>query len=119
VSSNSECLVFRTPPGEGGEWFYLLEDSDAPKNSWDWREYATCYGPFSSEAAARDHLDIHQNPGGTTRIRFGEPSPNQRGSLVDGVMTWSHPIAEMDDEMRRHAADAREHRRTGDSWNWR
>jgi hypothetical protein len=50
---------------EPGRWFYVLEDWDAPKMAWDWREYATAYGPFPSYEAADDHLRRnHANPGG-------------------------------------------------------
>jgi hypothetical protein len=63
VSTNSECEILRLR--DTGEWFYVLEHMDAPKNSWDWREYATAYGPFVSEEQAEDHLDrYHANPGG-------------------------------------------------------
>lgn len=61
MSTNSECrfLVYQN------QWYYLLEDSCAPKNSWDWREYAKAYGPFASMGLADKHLsDNHANPGG-------------------------------------------------------
>jgi len=48
------------------QWYYLLEDSNAPVMSWDWREHATAYGPFASEDKAAKHLrDNHANPGGS------------------------------------------------------
>ena len=47
------------------EWFYILEDWDAPKQSWDWREFATAYGPFPDLEQAKKHLRENQtNPGG-------------------------------------------------------
>ena len=50
---------------EVGKWYYLLEDSNSPKGAWDWREYATAYGPFGDlKAAQRDLFDEHANPGG-------------------------------------------------------
>lgn len=52
MSQNRE-LEFIEP--EPGKWYYLLEDYFAPKNSWDWREHARCYGPFPSQAAAEYH----------------------------------------------------------------
>jgi len=62
MSTNSECLFFKW---DSGMWYYLLEDSHAPKNSWDWREYAQCYGPFQDQEEADTHLGInHANPGG-------------------------------------------------------
>ena len=50
-------------------WYYVLEDWGSPKGAWDWREYATAYGPFGSFEEARSHLDRnHANPGGYCRI---------------------------------------------------
>jgi hypothetical protein len=55
-------------------WFYVLEDRGAPNGAWDWRDYATAYGPFPTQAAALKHLhDHHSNPGGysvVTHDRF-------------------------------------------------
>lgn len=62
MSTNSNCQFIQTEPEK---WFYVLEHSHAPKNSWDWREHASCYGPFESEEKADEHLrDNHANPGG-------------------------------------------------------
>lgn len=64
MSTNSNCDIVEESPGR---WFYILEDYDAPKNAWDWREYASAYGPFQSDEAAEKHLyDNHANPGGTS-----------------------------------------------------
>jgi hypothetical protein len=63
MSTNSECHFIEW--GEGS-WYYILENYYAPKNAWDWREHASCYGPFSSEEVADDHLrNNHANPGGS------------------------------------------------------
>lgn len=63
MSTNSNCLFVQTKPNE---WFYVLEDRNAPKNTCDWREFATGYGPFETEEAADEHLrDNHPNPGGS------------------------------------------------------
>lgn len=62
MSTNSECSFIQW---DEGEWYYILEHRNAPKNAWDWREYATAYGPFKSEEKAQQHLhDHHANPGG-------------------------------------------------------
>lgn len=46
-------------------WYYILEHGNAPKNAWDWHEYASAYGPFTSEEQAVTHLqNNHANPGG-------------------------------------------------------
>lgn len=61
MSTNNECMVVEYKPGQ---WYYVLEHYNAPKNSWDWREHASAYGSFSSEEAALRHLaKNHANPG--------------------------------------------------------
>lgn len=63
MSTNSECAFIEVAKGK---WYYLLEDYDAPKNAWDWRDHASAYGPFATEEAADQHLrDNHANPGGS------------------------------------------------------
>ncbi len=63
MSTNSECHFIQV---RQDQWFYILEHRNAPKNSWDWREHATGYGPFQSEDQADDHLRrYHANPGGS------------------------------------------------------
>lgn len=70
MSTNSECLFIQIKPDQ---WFYVLEDYNAPKNAWDWREHATAYGPFPTEAAADEHLcDNHANPGGSSTDELPE-----------------------------------------------
>lgn len=62
MSTGLECAFYRTPDDQ---WYYALEDWDAPRNAFDWHDYATFYGPFQSEEAADTHLsDNHANPGG-------------------------------------------------------
>lgn len=62
MSTNSNCSFLEV---KKGEWYYILEDFNAPKNAWDWREYATAYGPFRDFDTAHQHLhDHHANPGG-------------------------------------------------------
>jgi hypothetical protein len=64
-----------------GTWYYLLEDWGSPKGGWDWREYATMYGPFPSEERADDHLRRHHaNPGSSSAYRRG-------GYKEDAVLT--------------------------------
>lgn len=63
MSTNSECLIVQV---KADQWFYVLEDRSAPKNAWDWREFASAYGPFPTEDAANEHLrKNHANPGGS------------------------------------------------------
>ena len=61
MSTGLECLFFNAD----GKHYYLLQDGGCPVSAWDWREYATCYGPFEDQEEARQHLsDFHANPGG-------------------------------------------------------
>jgi hypothetical protein len=63
MSTGLECEFFQWE--EENNWYYLLEQSSAPKCSWDWHEYADAYGPFKSFELAKAHLDNnHANPGG-------------------------------------------------------
>lgn len=62
MSTGCNCLFVQV---EAEKWYYVLEHGSAPKNAWDWREYSTAYGPFSTEEVAHQHLhDNHANPGG-------------------------------------------------------
>lgn len=66
MSTNSECAFVEAEPGK---WYYALEDGDAPRNAWDWKEHASAYGPFDSFDEAHRHLgDNHANPGGYSMI---------------------------------------------------
>ena len=68
MSTNSNCLFIEYSPGQ---WYYILENYNAPKNAWDWREYATAYGPFPSEEEADEHLSRHHaNPGGSNTAEY-------------------------------------------------
>ncbi|MEW1734358.1 hypothetical protein AB0346_00195 [Nocardia beijingensis] len=64
ASTGLACEFIEVEPGR---WYYLLEEWDTPVGAFDWRQHATAYGPFASEAAADAHLTIHHaNPGGMT-----------------------------------------------------
>lgn len=70
MSTGCNCLFIEVAEKE---WYYILEDTYAPKNSWDWREHANAYGPFTSEGRARDHLfNNHANPGGSMTESYTE-----------------------------------------------
>jgi hypothetical protein len=63
-----ECVFLESTPGE---WFYILERTSAPKDAYDWRDYADAYGPFRTKTAARHHLHSHHsNPGGATNVPY-------------------------------------------------
>ncbi len=63
MSTGLECEFVKV----NGEYFLVLEEGTAPKQVWDWREFAKAYGPFRSELQARDFLCAHfANPGGYT-----------------------------------------------------
>jgi hypothetical protein len=70
VSTGLNCEFIEPVPGD---WYYILEDYFAPKNSWNWLEYATAYGPFNSQEDAAEHLrEHHANPGGSWTIPHSE-----------------------------------------------
>lgn len=70
MSSGLNCELIEAKPGE---WYYLLEDRDAPKQTADWHEFATGYGPFATDEIAHAHLRAyHANPGGHTRYAYEE-----------------------------------------------
>lgn len=70
MSASRECLIFSYQHA----WYYLLEDDNAPRSAWEWREYATPYGPFGSEPLARQHLIAHHpNPGSEERTICADP----------------------------------------------
>lgn len=73
MSTNSECLVVEKEPGQ---WFYVLERSNAPKNAFDWLDYADTTGPFKTEDEAVDHLlKFNANPGGLQTKPFDAARP--------------------------------------------
>lgn len=70
MSTGLNCEIVEVKPGE---WYYLLEDGSAPKQTWDWREFATGYGPFATDEIAHAHLRAyHANPGGHMRLPYEE-----------------------------------------------
>lgn len=94
MSTGLECLFFKIT--ETGEWFYALEDWKTPKGAFDWRVYATGYGPFETEVAARQHLhDHHPNPGGSMM--------DEAASLSDLVLTGLVTQARADRAQQRQA----------------
>ena len=48
MSTGYECLIVEAKPKK---WYYILQNGSCPVGAWDWREYSTTYGPFSSELA--------------------------------------------------------------------
>jgi hypothetical protein len=86
MSTNNNCMMVEESPGK---WFYLLENYNAPKNAWDWRQHAVAYGPFASMESADAHLsDNHANPGGfsvITHDRF------KRDEVIDALLLAAPP----------------------------
>ena len=77
MSTGLECVF--TEPVQG-EWFYIMQNWDCPVGAWDWREYATAYGPFATEDEAIAHLQAcHANPGGWWS------EPYVEGKAIDDV----------------------------------
>ena len=68
MSTGLECDFIEYEPGK---WYYILQNGSCPRDAWDWREYATAYGPFGSEDAALGHLSRnHANPGGFSSTNY-------------------------------------------------
>jgi len=62
MSTGLECQIVEHAPQH---WYYVLQNWNCPVGAWDWREYATAYGPFASQDEAITHLSRnHANPGG-------------------------------------------------------
>ena len=97
MSTGLECLFFKIV--ETGEWFYVLEDWNAPKGAFDWRAYATGYGPFDTEEVARLHLrDHHPNPGGS--------GVDPDASLTDEVLVGLVKQARAERDRKQHALES-------------
>lgn len=72
------------------EWYYLLENGSAPRNAFNWRDYATAYGPFTSYEEADEHLRRnHANPGGASIDR--EADPRRDATLARLIQNATHP----------------------------
>lgn len=97
MSTGCECRFYEVEPSV---WYYVLEDYNAPKNAWDWREFACAYGPFNSKDEAYEHLrDHHANPGGSC--------------------TTPHEHYKSDEVMEKLIADApRNMARFSRAWRW-
>lgn len=83
MSTGLECCLVEWKPGE---WYYVLEQGTAPKEAWDWREYADAFGPYPSMEKANEGLrDNHANPGGYS---IKEYSPKlEKDEVLAGLIT--------------------------------
>lgn len=80
MSTGLNCQIIEPFPGT---WYYVLEDSFAPNDAWDWREYATATGPFPTQKHALDYLASHEsNPGGHCVIPNGDFKMNGYEALL-------------------------------------
>jgi hypothetical protein len=71
------CEFFEYQPGS---WYYIVENTNSPKNCWDWTEpeYSEVCGPFRSQDEAHTHLhENHANPGGYYNYPHEEVKENQ------------------------------------------
>lgn len=79
MSTGLECEIIHY---DKGEWYVILQNGDCPVRCWDWREYATAYGPFPTGEKAREHLrDNHANPGGHS-MDGDTPDPGYKNNPV-------------------------------------
>ena len=91
MSTNLNCIfVERTE----GEWFYVLENQNAPKNVFDWMKHATAYGPFADFDSSYSHLDRnHANHGGFTRYALGDRKRERLDLDEDSVLSGLFALA--------------------------
>lgn len=82
MSTGLECTLVEDRPGE---WFYVLQNPNCPRNCWDWREEGPFVdGPFSSlEAACKAAERRHGNPGGWWEVPL---APGRDHAPHDAVM---------------------------------
>lgn len=64
MKAELECLLLERSKDI---WYCILECRDAPMGSYDWLNYATAHGPFTSEKLAREH--VNNSP-----LKFMKPS---------------------------------------------
>jgi hypothetical protein len=89
MSTGLNCGFIEVSPGA---WYYLLEDWNSPKGAWDWREYATAYGPFGDLERALEHLsDEHANPGGYWVDRYNPEKPRQLDEVLARLLKEAVP----------------------------
>ncbi len=69
--SAKSCIYIEN---EDSTWFYLAENEDSPEDAWDWREYATAFGPFDSLEEAADHRVDNRPDVSGCEIRRHNPS---------------------------------------------
>jgi hypothetical protein len=81
LSTGLNCQIIEPTPGR---WYYVLEDSGAPNNAWDWRENATATGPFATAEACKTYLGDHEaNPGGWSVTSHAE---FKRSEVYDSLL---------------------------------
>lgn len=84
MSVQRECMIIEFVPGR---WYAVVEDCGAPNDSWDWREYASCFGPAASEDAAWRLIDHLPNPGGGYVVRFDSTyAERERDEVLAGLI---------------------------------
>lgn len=80
MSTGLECEFIEYEPGR---WYYILQNWDCPRMCWDWHEYATAYGPFTTEEEADQHLrDTQPNPGGSSTQAYDEIHAARRNAVL-------------------------------------
>ena len=68
MSTNRECVFIEVEPKQ---WFYVLENGNAPKDASDWYDFATAYGSFPTFDKALEHLGSnHANPGRFSQLNY-------------------------------------------------
>jgi len=86
-----ECL-FVEP--KLGQWFYVLEESNAPKDAWDWREFSTAYGPFPDDTKA--NLDLVASRANVSGAEIIANDAYQEDPVLVGLFASAKPSGVMD-----------------------
>lgn len=88
MSTGFACEVIEASPDN---WYVVLQNWDCPVGAWDWHEYATAYGPYSSPDVAMDELHKNEaNPGGWVKIPYqadSKPGDVLR-KLIEDAKPW-------------------------------
>lgn len=88
MSTGFECQVIETAPSK---WYVVLQNWDCPVGAWDWREYATAYGPYPSTEVAMNELHRNEaNPGGYVSFPYqGAFKPDDvLRKLIENARPW-------------------------------
>mgnify|MGYP001577492953 CR=1 FL=1 len=89
MSSQLECVFIERQK----KWYIILENSNAPKDAWNWLEYATAYGSFKSFKIDKQFLDDNfANPGGYEIYEEGYYRKLPKRELYDDLLDHANKL---------------------------